>query len=143
MKGKRLTKNFVLDEFIISKFYNEEQQLKVWQSFYDNAENLLPTIQKLAYQLQVLRDYRNRPIRVNISYRPLWWELLQNRSGSSKHVYGMASDIVMKNVSTEQTYKDIEYLITNGDMLQGGLGLYNTFVHYDIRRTKARWNNKK
>jgi len=143
MKGKRLTKNFVLDEFIISKFYNEEQQLKVWQSFYDDAENLLPTIQKLANQLQVLRDYRNRPIRVNISYRPLWWELLQNRSGSSKHVYGMASDIVMKNVSTEQTYKDIEHLISNGDMLQGGLGLYNTFVHYDIRRTKARWNNKK
>jgi hypothetical protein len=25
-------------------------------------------------------------------------------------------------------------------MLQGGLGLYDSFVHYDIRGTKARWN---
>ena len=29
-----------------------------------------------------------------------------------------------------------------GHMLQGGLGLYEEkgFVHYDIRKTKARWN---
>lgn len=140
MKGKRLTKNFILDEFIISAFYNEKQQLHVWQSFYDDAENLLPTIQKLANQLQVLRDYRNRPIKINIAYRPLWWELKKNRSGLSKHVYGMAADIVMKNVTPWQTYKDIEYLINVGDMLQGGLGLYNSFVHYDIRKTKARWD---
>ena len=52
----------------------------------------------------------------------------------------MAADIVMKNVTPLQTYKDIEYLINTGDMLQGGLGLYNSFVHYDIRRTKARWD---
>ena len=30
-----------------------------------------------------------------------------------------------------------------GFMLQGGLGVYNTFVHYDIRKTKARWDYRK
>ncbi len=36
----------------------------------------------------------------------------------------------------------IEDLIDMGHMLQGGLGLYEEkgFVHYDIRKTKARWN---
>jgi len=28
-------------------------------------------------------------------------------------------------------------------MKEGGLGLYNTFVHYDIRGTKARWDYTK
>ena len=32
----------------------------------------------------------------------------------------------------------IEELIDMGHMLQGGLGLYDTFVHYDIRRTKVK-----
>ena len=27
-----------------------------------------------------------------------------------------------------------------GKMKQGGLGLYDTFVHYDVRGTKARWD---
>ena len=26
-------------------------------------------------------------------------------------------------------------------MKEGGVGLYNGFVHYDIRGTKARWDN--
>jgi hypothetical protein len=40
-----------------------------------------------------------------------------------------------------EVFAIIEDLIDRGDMLQGGLGLYNTFVHYDIRKTKARWTN--
>ena len=33
----------------------------------------------------------------------------------------------------------IEELINEGLILQGGLGDYPTFTHYDIRKTKARW----
>jgi len=33
----------------------------------------------------------------------------------------------------------IEQLISDGDMLQGGLGYYSGWIHYDIRKTKARW----
>jgi hypothetical protein len=33
----------------------------------------------------------------------------------------------------------IELLISEGRMEQGGIGLYPTFVHYDIRGEKARW----
>jgi len=44
---------------------------------------------------------------------------------------------------TEILYQHIEDAISNGEMLQGGLGLYDTFVHYDIRGTKARWDYRK
>ena len=45
------------------------------------------------------------------------------------------SDDIMKEDKTI-----IEDLIDFGVMLQGGLGLYDTFVHYDIRKTRARWD---
>ena len=35
-----------------------------------------------------------------------------------------------------EVYNAIEKLIDDGDMLQGGLGLYDSFVHYDIRGTR-------
>jgi uncharacterized protein YcbK (DUF882 family) len=135
----KLTKNFQLIEFIESKFYNEEHQAKVWQSFNDNKDELLPSIQKLANQLQVLRDAIDRPVHVNIGYRPLWWELQQGRSGRSQHVKGKAADIRVKGLEPYLLASVIENLIVRGEMLQGGVGVYNSWVHYDIRKTRARW----
>ena len=42
-----------------------------------------------------------------------------------------------------EVYITLELLIEKGEILQGGLVMYNSFVHYDIRGTKARWNNQK
>ena len=128
----RLTKNFVLDEFLYSDFYDAEQQQRVIESFIDNESELLTNITELAKNLQVLRDYLKRPIHINIAYRPKWYELLKGRSGGSKHVLGMAADIRVKGLSTSKVRAAIEYLISIGKMKQGGIGKYNSFVHYDI-----------
>ena len=138
----KLTKNFSLDEFIESRFYDEESQESVWESYNENIGELLPYISKLASQLQVLRDSINKPIFINISYRPLWWEHKQGRSGNSQHCLGKAADIVVPGMTPDEVADKIEELISNGDMLQGGLGLYDTFTHYDIRKTKGRWDFK-
>ena len=136
----KLTENFELKEFIESKFFNEETQMKVINSFAKERYNLLPNIQKLANQLQVLRDYFNLPITINIAYRPKWYELEKGRSGASKHVLGLAADFNVKGKTTKEVREAIEELIKKGDMLQGGLGKYNTFVHYDcFNGGKRRW----
>jgi uncharacterized protein YcbK (DUF882 family) len=62
---------------------------------------------------------------------------------TSQHILGKAADIAIKGMPTEILYQHIEDAISNGEMLQGGLGLYDTFVHYDIRGTKARWDYRK
>ena len=133
---KQITQNFKLGEFIISKFYDERQQKKVIQSVDTSA---LENIHKLANNLQFLRNKLNAPIIINIAYRPLWYELEMGRSGTSQHVFGKAADIKVVRYTTRQVYDTIEKLIDNGDMLQGGLGYYPSFIHYDLRRTKARW----
>lgn len=127
----RITKNFELKEFIKSRFFDEETQKRVIQDVFKNEDVLLPNIQKLANQLQVLRDHFGLPIIINIAYRPKWYELEKGRSGNSKHVLGLAADFNVKGKSTKEVREAIETLISKGDMLQGGIGKYNTFVHYD------------
>ena len=56
---------------------------------------------------------------------------------------GRAADIAIKGMTPLEVSEIIEKLIAEGNMLQGGLGIYETFCHYDIRGTKARWNNQK
>lgn len=136
----KLTKNFKLSEFIKSRFFDEETQKRVIQDVFKNEDVLLPNIQKLANQLQVLRDYFGLPIIINIAYRPKWYELEKGRSGNSKHVLGLAADFNVKGKSTKEVREAIEELIKKGDMLQGGIGKYNTFVHYDcFNGGKRRW----
>lgn len=53
---------------------------------------------------------------------------------------GKAADITIQSLKPAEVFVLIEELIDMGHLLQGGLGLYDTFVHYDIRKTKARWN---
>lgn len=135
----KLTENFWLDEFIESDFYDEISQQKVWVSYNENAEYLLPNIQKLANQLQVLRNVLDTPIHINIGFRPLWWELQQGRNGNSQHVHGKAADFRVEGMKPNQIYSIMEFLIDNGHILQGGLGLYSSWIHYDTRKKKARW----
>ncbi|HIB37975.1 D-Ala-D-Ala carboxypeptidase family metallohydrolase [Mesonia sp.] len=103
-------------------------------------KNLMPNIQELADNLQVLRDYFGLPISINSGYR----SPSHNRSiggvKNSQHVQGKAADITVSGKSPKEVHQAIERLIAEGKMKQGGLGLYSTFVHYDIRGTKARWN---
>lgn len=134
----KLTKNFKLSEFLISDFFDEKSQSKVLKEFKDDI-NLHFNIQRLACNLQILRDELKVPIKINIAYRPLFWELKQKRSGNSKHTLAIAADIVVEGHKPNVVAETIESLIIEGKLLEGGIGVYNTFTHYDIRGTKARW----
>jgi uncharacterized protein YcbK (DUF882 family) len=135
----KLTNNFSLKEFIESRFYDVKTQKKVWESYEKDKDELLPEIQKLANQLQFIRDYLDAPVNINIAYRPKWYEISKGRKGNSQHCLGKACDIHTEETNPLDLYSLIEDLISKGEILQGGLGKYSTFTHYDIRKTKARW----
>jgi uncharacterized protein YcbK (DUF882 family) len=102
-------------------------------------KEVLLNIQKLANQLQVLRDCLGVPITVNSAYRSPSYNKKIGGVSNSQHVLGKAADITAKGYTPAQVNAIIEQLIKSGDMLQGGLGSYSTFTHYDIRKTRARW----
>ena len=104
-------------------------------------EDVWQNIKTLAKQLEVLRSHLNKPITVTSGFRS---ETHNNRIGgkkNSQHLLGKASDLQVKGLKPKTVYKAIEKLIEQGKMLEGGLGLYDTFVHYDIRGKEARWDN--
>lgn len=105
--------------------------------------NVYHNIIKVANQLQVLRNELKKPIHINSGWRSVEYNESIGGVKSSQHILGKAADISVKGLSPLEVYKTIERLIKNGDMLQGGLGLYDSFVHYDIRGTRARWDYQK
>tara|TARA_R110002020_G_scaffold185980_1_gene383893 strand:- start:314 stop:634 length:321 start_codon:yes stop_codon:yes gene_type:complete len=102
----------------------------------DVYENVI----KLSGQLQFLRDYTGRAITINSAYRSPEHNTKVGGSKTSQHLLGKAADITIQGLKPAEVFALIEDLIDMGLMLQGGLGLYSTFVHYDIRKNKARWN---
>ena len=122
-----MTKNFKRQEFECK--CGCQMPLEVY-------ENII----KLSSQLQFLRDYTGRPISINSAYRCVPHNANVGGSKTSQHIYGKAADITIQSLKPIEVYAIIEDLIDFGVMLQGGLGLYDTFVHYDIRKTRARWD---
>jgi uncharacterized protein YcbK (DUF882 family) len=96
-------------------------------------------VQKLAENLQVLRDELKAPITINSGYRSQKHNAKIGGANKSQHLLGNASDIVVDGYTPQEVAVVIEELIRDGKMLQGGLSAYDTFTHYDIRGIKARW----
>lgn len=106
--------------------------------------DVLKNIQELAKNLQVLRDFLGKKITINSGYRsPKYNATIKNASPNSQHILGKAADIVIQGVSPKKVAQTIENLIKEGKMKQGGIGIYKTFTHYDIRGVKARWDFSK
>ena len=134
-----MTKDFELREFLYSRFYAEANvQDKVIES-YEQDVAVQDNLQILAEQLQVIRDYIAKPIQINIAYRPYWWEKQRGRNGKSQHCLGKAADIKVMGYDNRELHKAILELIAAGEIINGGVGLYSTFIHYDIRNYAARW----
>lgn len=126
----KITKNFSKSEF----------------DSKDGAEmpdNILVNVVKLACNLQRLRDSFDAPIRINSGYRSPSHNQNVGGAANSQHVFGRAADIVVSGAKPIDVANRIEELIRKGDMLQGGIGIYDTFVHYDIRGNRARWDYRK
>lgn len=85
--------------------------------------------------LQTIRQDFGYPVIVSSSYRSKAYNKSVNGATSSRHEIGDALDSHPKNMARLAEYKK---LITKMD-IQGGMGLYPSFVHVDTRPNKARW----
>jgi uncharacterized protein YcbK (DUF882 family) len=109
---------------------------------FDMPEEVLDNLKMLAVQLEIIRAHFNAPVIINSGYRNLEYNRNIGSKDTSQHVKGTAADIVIKDVSPDEVADAIEFLISTGMLKEGGVGRYNTFTHYDIRGTRARWNYK-
>lgn len=86
--------------------------------------------------LEILEDLRkivNKPIYITSAYRSKSYNnKLKGSSKRSQHIKGRAVDFHIKGLNSQQIYDIIKKQGWLGTRIKG-IGLYNTFVHIDIR----------
>lgn len=86
--------------------------------------------------LQKIRNHFGKAVTITSAYRTPTRNKAVSGEAYSQHLYGMAADIKVKGVAPKTVAAYANTLLPKS----GGIGTYNTFVHVDVRETKARWN---
>lgn len=86
--------------------------------------------------LQKIRTHFGKPVTITSAYRTPTKNKSCGGATYSQHLYGMAADIKISGVTPKQIAAYAEKLMPN----KGGIGIYSTFTHIDVRATKSRWN---
>tara|TARA_R110000765_G_scaffold111755_1_gene203701 strand:- start:32 stop:415 length:384 start_codon:yes stop_codon:yes gene_type:complete len=122
----KLTNNFSLSEF----------ECKCGCKMPEFVKN---NVIELADSLQVLRDVVGILDLTN-AYRCKEHNAYVGGSVNSQHLKGKAADIKSKQFSPSEIATITNDLMKNESFSLGGVGIYNTFTHVDIRGARARWN---
>jgi uncharacterized protein YcbK (DUF882 family) len=102
--------------------------------------DVFENVKQLAANLQALRDELGISIKINSGYRSPEYNKKVGGAKNSQHLLGKAADMKVEGKTPKEIADLIEKLIKAGKMKEGGIGIYNTFTHYDFRGTKARWD---
>jgi uncharacterized protein YcbK (DUF882 family) len=125
--SKQLTKNFNLSEFRC-------------RDGSEVPDEYIQNVELLAKNLQVLRELLGCPIRVISGYRSPKYNRKIGGARRSQHMIAKAADIKVSGMTPDEVRSAILQLIDEGKMMQGGVGRYRSFTHYDVRARKARWS---
>ena len=91
---------------------------------------------ELVNVLQKVRNHFGKPVTITSAYRTPGRNKAVGGETYSQHLYGKAADIKVKGASPKTVASYAEKLLSG----KGGIGIYNSFVHVDVRSTKSRWN---
>ena len=86
--------------------------------------------------LEKIRVHFGKPVTINSGYRTEAWNKRQGGAAYSQHKYGTAADISINGVTPKQIAAYAETLIPRS----GGIGIYNSFCHVDVRTVRSPWN---
>lgn len=90
---------------------------------------------KLVTILQKIRTHFGKAVIITSAYRTATHNKAVGGTTYSQHLYGMAADIKVSGVSPKKVAEYAEKVLPN----TGGIGIYDTFTHIDVRAAKARW----
>lgn len=91
---------------------------------------------KLVEILQNVREHFGKPVNINSAYRTPAYNKEIGGATYSQHQYGTAADIRINGISPVDVAAYVETLMPDS----GGIGIYSTFTHIDVRDVKSRWN---
>ena len=91
---------------------------------------------ELVTVLQKIREHFGKPVTITSAYRTPPHNSKEGGATYSQHLYGKAADIKVSGVAPKKVAQYAETLLKN----YGGIGIYSTFTHIDVRDNCSRWN---
>ena len=89
---------------------------------------------ELVSVLQKIRNHFGKAVNITSAYRTPNHNKNVGGTTYSQHLYGKAADIKVKGIAPKEVAEYAETVLG-----AGGIGIYNTFTHIDVRSTKSRW----
>lgn len=86
--------------------------------------------------LQKIRNHFGKAVVINNGYRTPTYNKKVGGATYSQHLYGTAADIEISGVKPKEVAAYVETLMPD----KGGIGIYPTFTHVDVREVRSRWN---
>ena len=120
--GKLLSKNFTVREFACQ-----------------DGSRVVLVHQKLVVYLQQVRDHFGKPLIITSGYRTVTHNSKVGGVADSQHIFGSAVDCYIPGIAVSDLYSYFCEIAGNSC----GIGIYNNFVHFDVRPTKSRWDSRK
>ena len=114
------------------------ENFKVKEFACNDGSDTVLISDKLVGLLQNIRDHFRVAVTINSGYRTSTYNKKVGGATNSQHVKGTAADIVAKGVDPLTVAQYAEYLMPNS----GGIGVYQTFTHVDVRTSRSRWDNR-
>lgn len=93
---------------------------------------------KLVGLLQKIRDHFGAAVTINSAYRTESYNKKIGGATKSQHVNGTAADIVVKGATPLEVAQYVEHIMPDS----GGIGVYQSFTHVDVRANRSRWDNR-
>lgn len=85
--------------------------------------------------LQKIRTHFGKAVTITSAFRTAKHNQAVGGAAYSQHLYGTAADIKVKGIKPKDVAAYAETILPG----TGGIGVYSTFVHVDVREKKARW----
>lgn len=110
-------------------------RVREFHSKHDPSD-IVKVDERLLTLLENIRNHVGKPVHLNSGYRsPEYNATLKNASPRSQHCNGKAADIWVEGVTPKQIADIAECYLGSS----GGIGIYKTFTHVDVRTSCARW----
>lgn len=87
--------------------------------------------------LVALREWAGGSVKINSAFRSVWHNSEVGGAAKSKHLLGMAADVVVSTKTPKEVAQWAEA------MEFGGVGWYTQFTHIDVFGHGRRWDNRK
>lgn len=108
--------------------------------FLGNADKTIRMINRVQMELYS-RKPGSRKGKITSGYRsPAYNATLPGASTTSQHLTASAVDYKNPDFTPKEVATIADELMQSGQIPMGGIGVYRTHTHIDIRGKKARWN---